>query len=72
MVVGRLFSYREGNFSGAMLNFGRVSQVIQEKNPKSSKGMVAPMDGGFFAVKPSGLGLGVSKIGGFRRWERVF
>ena len=26
MVVGRLLSYWEGNFSGAMLNFGRVSQ----------------------------------------------
>ena len=24
MVVGRLLSYWEGNFSGAMLNFGRV------------------------------------------------
>ncbi len=25
MMVGRLLSYSEGNFSGAMLNFGRVS-----------------------------------------------
>ena len=25
MVVGRLLSYWEGNFSGAMLNFGRVT-----------------------------------------------
>ena len=25
MMVGRLFSYWEGNFSGAMLNFGRVT-----------------------------------------------
>jgi len=24
MMVGRLLSYWEGNFSGAMLNFGRV------------------------------------------------
>ena len=25
MMVGRLLSYWEGNFSGAMLNFGRVN-----------------------------------------------
>ena len=31
MVVGRLLSYLEGNFSGAMLNFGRV---ITWNNPK--------------------------------------
>ena len=28
MVVGRLLSYWEGNFSGAMLNFGRVSNRV--------------------------------------------
>ena len=27
MMVGRLLSYWEDNFSGAMLNFGRVSYV---------------------------------------------
>ncbi len=27
MVVGRLLSYWEGNFSGAMLNFGGVTPV---------------------------------------------
>ena len=30
MVVGRLLSYWEGNFSGAMLNFGRVSLMIPQ------------------------------------------
>ena len=30
MVVGRLHSYREGNFSGAMLNFGRVPILYTE------------------------------------------
>ncbi len=28
MVVGRRLSYWEGNFSGAMLNFGRVSLTV--------------------------------------------
>ena len=28
MVVGRLLSYWEGNFSGAMLNFGRVPMTV--------------------------------------------
>jgi len=27
MVDGRLLSYKESNFSGAMLNFGRVSEI---------------------------------------------
>ena len=30
MVVGRLLSYLEGNFSGAMLNFGRVIEGEQK------------------------------------------
>ena len=41
MVVGRLLSYWEGNFSGAMLNFGRGKQkenvettLSHEKNLK--------------------------------------
>ncbi len=32
MMVGRLLSYWEGNFSGAMLNFGRVSVVFGKQN----------------------------------------
>ena len=40
MMVGRLLSYWEGNFSGAMLNFGRVSpltpfQKISDQEDKS-------------------------------------
>jgi len=31
MMVGRLLSYWEGNFAGAMLNFGKV--LLMEKNP---------------------------------------
>ena len=32
MVIGRLLSYWEGNFSGAMLNFGRVeAEQLQQK-----------------------------------------
>ena len=30
MMVGRLLSYWEGNFSGAMLNFGRVCHFLFE------------------------------------------
>ena len=30
MMVERLFSYWEGNFSGAMLNFGRVEPEIRQ------------------------------------------
>ena len=32
MVVGRLLSYWEGNFSGAMLNFGRVPETGVKKH----------------------------------------
>ena len=31
MMVGRLFSYWEGYFSGAMLNFGRVDETFSER-----------------------------------------
>ena len=33
MVVGRLLSYWEGNFSGAKLNFGRVCDVKKISDP---------------------------------------
>ena len=36
MVVGRLLSYREGNFSGAMLNFGRVYIKMIGQNMKTT------------------------------------
>ena len=35
MVVGRLLSYWEGNFSGAVLNFGRVSHLSKAPHSKS-------------------------------------
>ncbi len=45
MVVGRLLSYWEGNFSGAMLNFGRVmpeSRAIFSSTPWSPDCHVFP------------------------------
>jgi len=36
MMVGRLLSYWEGNFSGDMLNFRRVYKMIQKPFPIGS------------------------------------
>ena len=46
MVVGRLLSYWEGNFSGAMLNFGRV--VVGFKSIKKNISQMGSSAEGFF------------------------
>ena len=44
MMVGRLLSYWEGNFSGATLNFGRVGFHV-EKNSRNHSGYFSKTHG---------------------------
>ena len=51
MMVGRLLSYWEGNFSGAMLNFGRVTDNPFENQHGSPEN--EPLEEERFLLGPS-------------------
>ena len=68
MVVGRLLSYWEGNFSGAMLNFGRVNAWNGKNIKVVGVGPLMTEGGGKTCTRSVGHKVCTS----FIRWNKLF